>query len=266
MKVQKMNRSIQIGVVLSFLLMVTVGFLGDLLPINGQTTAAVAAKYSTLFNPAGFTFSIWGVIYILLVFYILYQIGFFHKNDNIKPEILNKTGLAFILSSLANSAWIFAWHFEAIALSLLLIVFLLLCLIYIVGLLNKVTLLPKNSLFLRIPFDLYFGWITVAAIANFVTLLVYWGWSGWGLSVSFWTVLVLMVGIGIGFVVMLHFQSIWYGLVLIWSYFGILMRHSVELQREYPSVITSTGIGMAIFAIGIVVLLHERWEKNLSMD
>ncbi len=114
MKVQEINRTIQLGVVIAFLLMVAVNFLANFLPLNGVTTAEVSDSYANLFAPAGYTFAIWGLIYLLLALYVLFQMGFLHKKENMNPPLMNKIGRAFIVSSAANIAWIFSWHFNAL--------------------------------------------------------------------------------------------------------------------------------------------------------
>lgn len=257
----KVNASIKILVTLSFLVMIIVNALANILPINNQTTGQIADAYPNLFAPAGYTFAIWGLIYLLLAAYTLYQLGLFQKGtDPARAKLLNTVGLYFTLSSLANAAWIFSWHYHLIPLSMLLMLIILLCLIVINQAIAKTTLSPRDVFFIRIPFAVYFGWITVATIANATVLLVSIGWDGWGISEPVWTVIILFVGALIGLITMLCLKSMAYGLVLIWAYTGILVKHLSPsgFDGQYPAVITAAIICIGLFAIAEAYLLISR--------
>ena len=114
--------------VVSFLVMTAVNILAKLIPINGMTTGEISAKYPSLITPASYTFLIWIVIYVLLFFYIVYQLDFTKKERTLPPKVFNIIRMLFILSCLCNTAWIFAWHYKYIALSLVLIISILICL------------------------------------------------------------------------------------------------------------------------------------------
>lgn len=117
---------LKLFVAATFILMVTVNALSALLPINGITPGEVSDSYSNLFAPAGITFSIWSLIYLLLAAHTLYQLGLFRgKDKRVNSELLRKTGIVFSVSSLVNAAWIFSWHYKIIPLSMGLMAFLL---------------------------------------------------------------------------------------------------------------------------------------------
>ena len=122
-------------VVVTYLAMVTMNYLANALPLNGRGTGDVSDAYPSLFTPAGLTFSIWGVIYLLLGLHVLYQLGLF-RGDEQDDVLLNRVGLLFSVSSLANTAWVFAWHYDVIWLSVVLIVTILVCLILITNILR----------------------------------------------------------------------------------------------------------------------------------
>ena len=109
---------------------------------------------------------------------------------------------------------------------MVLMVFLLICLIDIAVIVNAQSLSPREKLFIRLPFSVYFGWITVATIANAAALLVSLGWNGFGIPESIWTIIILATGTLIGTATLLRFESIAYGLVLVWAYAGILIKHT----------------------------------------
>ena len=114
-------------VVITYLAMVITNYLANALPLNGRRTGDISDAYPSLFTPAGITFSIWGVIYLLLGAHVLYQLGLFRDRPETPEEaaLLNRVGILFAVSSIANTAWVFAWHFDLIPLSAVLIVTIL---------------------------------------------------------------------------------------------------------------------------------------------
>lgn len=250
MSKNKTSNFIKILTTISFLVMIIVNALANIIPINGVGTGEVSDSYENLFAPAGITFAIWGVIYILLAGYTLYQLGFFQV-DSTSSNLLNKVGLFFSISSIANAAWIFSWHYYKIPVSMLLMIIILVCLIVIVLEINKHKLSLRDKIFIKIPFSVYFGWITIATIANATTLLVSLGWNGFGISEPVWTIIIIVVGLIISAVTILKNKDIAYGLVIIWAYAGILIKHKSigGFNSQYPSIITTVIISIALLLI-----------------
>jgi hypothetical protein len=260
----KENTLIKVLVVISFLGMIVVNGLANALPINNLTTGEISNAYPNLFAPMGLTFSIWGLIYFLLALAVLFQCGLWQKDKEKRKQLLNQVGIYFIISSLANISWIFAWHHRLISLSLLLIIVILLTLIKIVNLLKKESFSLKEKILIQWPFSLYLGWITVATIANVTVFLVSINWSGFGLKESTWTVIVLLVATLIGLRRMLKNQDMVYGLVFIWAYLGIWLKHTLpqELGGQYPSVITTVIICSALFLIAQGFLGYKKYKSK----
>jgi len=259
------NLFIKISVVLTYLGMVAVNAMANALPINGVNTGQVSDAYANLFAPTGLTFSIWGVIYALLAAYTLYQFGLFEKNKSDKREALfKKVGLYFSLTSIINILWIFSWHYDFIGASLLLMVGLLFFLIKIIDILNKENFSIKEKFFMLLPFTIYFGWITVASIANVTVFLVSLGWNGFGLSDQLWTILILIVGTLIGMARMYKDKNIFYGLVFVWAYFGIWLKHiAVDgLAGQYLGIIITTLICITFFLFGILYIRARQVSKK----
>ncbi len=245
----------------AFTAMIIVNALANALPINGQTTGQVSDAYPNLFAPAAQAFAIWGLIYLLLAGYTLYQAGAFHgDSDAINNNLLNKIGILFSVSCIANASWIFSWHYHRIPLSMAFIVVILLCLIMINELTRNKQLSARQYFFVRLPFSVYFGWITVATIANATALLVSVGWKGAGIAESTWTAAIIVVGLAIGLTTMLRNKDAAYGLVFVWAYAGILLKHlSPEgFGAQYPVVITAAAVCIVVFAIGEAYLLFLR--------
>jgi FtsH-binding integral membrane protein len=127
---------------------------------------------------------------------------------------------------------------------------LLISLIKIADILRSQKLNALENWLVRLPFSIYFGWITVATIANITVLLVSLGWNGFGLSDVFWTVVVLLVGAVIGSWRTIHDRNIPYALVLIWAYGAILSKHlsATGFAGQYPAVIYTVIGCLIVFA------------------
>lgn len=224
--------------------MVAVNFLANSLPINNRSTGEISAAYPNLFAPAGLTFSIWGLIYLLLGGYVVYQ---FAQKDKKTAELIKEINPLFIATSFANILWIFAWHYDFIGLSVIIMATLLFLLIKIADILRTKHLISWGKLLIWASFSIYFGWITVAAIANITVFLVSINWNGFGIADFVWTSFILLVGALIGVLRMRKDRNIAYGLVLVWAYLGILLKHvsPASYNGQYPSVI-ATVIGCLI--------------------
>ena len=257
----KQNMLIKIGVGISFLGMIIVNALANTLPINGMNTGDISNAYPNLFAPAALTFSIWGLIYLLLALYTLYQFGLFQKRKEVNKEaLIEKIGIYFIVTSIANIIWIFFWHYNLIGLSLIAMVTILFGLIKIADIIKKEKLSKKESFLISLPFSIYFGWITVAAIANITTFLVSINWDGFGIADVTWTIIILFIGAAIGIFRMFEDKNIFYGLVFVWAYFGILIKHlSLDgFYGQYPDIIMTTTFCLITFLVSIFLLYRNR--------
>ena len=204
---------------LGFIGTIIVNGLANALPINGMTTGELSDDLPNLFVPAGFTFSIWGVIYILLALFTVYQLLIAFKRDGQEGRIIDGIGLYFFIASLANMFWIFAWHYQLIPVSLLLMIILLISLIriYLNLDIRKRDMGKSEKFFVLIPFSIYLGWITVATIANVTALLVDIGWNGFGIPDNVWTMVVLIVATLITLAALFSRQDVYYSLVIVWD-------------------------------------------------
>lgn len=232
-------------VIIAYLVMIIVNGLANWLPLNGITTGDVSDSYPNLFTPTGLTFAIWGIIYLLLAGYVLYQAGWFRGSENrVKAQMLDKVGGLFIISSLANVAWIFSWHYDLIPLSMLLMIVILVSLIYTMKTIMQYHLSLREKIFVKLPFSVYFGWITVATIANATVLLVSLNWNGFGIPASTWAVIMIIVGMLIGATTAIRNKDAAYGLVFVWAYVGIYIKHTSTggLGGQYPEVVTTAII------------------------
>ena len=226
----------------AFVVMIAVNAMANLLPINNLTTGEVSDLYPSLFTPAGITFSIWSVIYLLLTGFVVFV------------WTTDKTGViallpAFILSCLVNSTWILVWHFLLPAVSVLIMLGLLVVTGY---LFIKSRRFGANTMMEQVvfilPFTLYFAWISVATIANISALLVDLDWQGGTISPELWTALMMAVAATLAIKIMFDFNAPAFGLVVVWALTGIFLRwHGSDyLTIVYTSIVLAAVLFLVV--------------------
>ncbi len=229
------------------------GLAGSTTLLNGQNTAAISDRNVSLFTPAGYTFAIWGVIYLLLGAYTLYQMGWLGKakKSKLKVETIEAITPYFIATSVLNCIWILAWQYEILWLSVLLIIGMLYSLVRIEETLKDKEFTLRERMLVKNPFSIYFGWITVATIANICTWLVSIKWDAFGLSPVFWTVSLLIVGAFVGLAGMIRNTNCAYGAVFMWAYMGILVKHVSDngWNDHYPMIIGALWALLAVLTV-----------------
>jgi hypothetical protein len=252
--------SLSILNLLGFLGTVVVNALANILPINNKTTGELSDLYPNLFTPAGLTFAIWGLIYVLLAVFVIYQLIPSVRRDAQKVDFVKRIGPLFFISCLANIGWIFAWHYEIVPLSLVMMLILLGCLLSIYLRLNigksEAPQVEKYSV--HLPFSVYLGWITIATIANVTALLVDIHWNAWGLGEQFWAVAVIIVGIAIALSVLFTRKDIYYSLVVDWALAGILIKRLSPTEVPAQSVVIVTIVGLALISGGVIAQLIRK--------
>lgn len=262
MESRSLPKSLKWFILLALIAMLTVNALSSILPINGVTPKEVSDRYPNLFVPAPLTFSIWGVIYILVILYTLYQFGLFRKREEaINATLLSRTGIVFIVSSVLNLSWVIAWHYGLLTISFLILALFLITMIDMRQIIHaQEPLSRKERWFVRLPFSVYFGWVTVATIAGATALLVGNGFGGLGISEAVWTILILFVGAAIGIITALKFRDIAYLAVFVWAYANILSNHLSPLGfgGMYSGVIAMLVLSLVAFVAVIVLLLFKR--------
>jgi benzodiazapine receptor len=236
----------QVVNVLATLLTIVVNGLANALPLNGQTTGEISDRLDGYFVPAGYVFSIWGLIYLALIAFTVYQ-ALPAQRDN---PLLKRIGYLYALSCLANSAWIFLWHYEEFAWTLVVMVVLLLSLIAIylrVGI-GRRRVSNVDKWFVQVPFSIYLGWITVATVANVTALLSALQWDGWGLDPQIWAVIMIIASAAIASAVSITRGDIGYVLVVVWALVGIAVKHS-----DTPSVAIIAGLMAGVVALTLLM-------------
>jgi hypothetical protein len=209
------------------------------LPLNDRTTGELSAQYPNLFVPAGITFSIWSVIYLMLLAWTVAQ--FFGD----RRALAERIAPAYAISSALNAAWIFAWHYEQVALSVLIMLGLLVSLLRINAILAGETgahWLPRAA------FGVYLGWICVATIANITALLVDLGWDGAGVPDATWAMILVVVGAAAAAFALLRLRNPLIGAAVVWAFAGIVLNRWGDYRA-----IAFTAIAMAVL-VGAIAL------------
>jgi translocator protein len=256
------TRQLTIYQALFFAFMITMNALANGLPLNGYNTGEISDMYPSLFVPAGFTFSIWGVIYLLLLGYVIYSSSVLWKGDETNPVlgIVIKTSNYFVLTCGLNGVWIIMWHLLLVELSLVLMLGLLatLILIYIKLQPHRSKLKGLKSLLLYVPFIVYLGWISVATIANTTTLLVHYNWNGFGIDALMWSCIMITVAALLAAFFSIFRRDFFYTLVVAWALFGI----SVS-QKNYNEIVTIAygGIGLCLLMILIGLMRSQKFKQ-----
>ena len=210
-----------------------VNFLANRLPLGGRTTGELSALYPNLFVPAGLTFSIWGVIYLLVGAWAVVQ--FLPSRAHLGMRI----AAAFAASSVLNAAWLLAWHDTRVALSVGIMLALLAVLLYLNVLLRDaeapVPLLPRAA------FGVYLGWVLVATLVNVTAFLVSVGWEGGGVSPASWAAVLVVVGTGVAVATMRQLRAPFPGLAVAWAFAGIALNRWTDAP-----VVAWTAVAMIL--------------------
>jgi hypothetical protein len=254
----------QVSVVLSTMAVIAINGLASASGLNGQTTGEISDRFKVYFVPAGYVFSIWGLIYLALIGYSIYQ-ALPAQRENRR---LRGIGWLYVLSSAANIAWLLLWHYEIFVWTIVAMVTLLIALIaiYLILGIGRSRVSSAETWLVRIPFSIYLGWITVATIANATSLLDYLNWNGWGIAPEWWAVIMLVAGAIIASLVSLTRGDVAYILVIVWAFAGIAVKHSAT------TIVAVTAWLMA--AIVLLTLLvgiplqqrHMKVQTSRSLD
>ncbi|MCP1383573.1 hypothetical protein [Runella salmonicolor] len=238
-----------------FLAMVFVNYLANALPINDKTTGQLSNQYPNLFVPAPVTFSIWGVIYLLLLVFCIKQSKslFSAQVDPATAETVTVIGPRFIITCILNMVWILVWHYEYVAFSVFIMVLFLGQLININARIDSLTpYLAKNSRFsVKAPFGLYLGWLCIATVANATTLLVILDWNGWGQSEVFWASAMVLVGAIIGSFALLKLRNAYIGISVIWALIGVIIAR-LDADVYHRFVVWSSVFGIIVVSAAVI--------------
>lgn len=245
----------QILVALTTILTITVNILANALPINGLNTGEISDSFDVYFVPAGYVFSIWGIIYIGMIAFAIYQ-ATPKQRDN--PR-LARVGSWVILGNLANTAWIFFWHYQRFGWTLVAMLTLLVSLLFTYeGLRQNKQDAPRSEFWLAsVPFSIYLGWISVATVANVSNVLDFFGWNQFGLSAETWMLIMLGIVAALAWAMSIRRKDVAYLSVLLWAIFGITVK--------FPAagiVTTGTWISFGLIALAFIYASVQRLRTD----
>ena len=239
----------QILVILTVLITITINILADALPINGLNTGAISDNFHVYFVPAGYVFSIWGLIYIGLIAYAVFQALPAQKSN---PR-LQAISWWVVLGGLANCAWIFLWHYEqfvgTLGAMLILLATLIAVYLRLSSGLTKVS--PGETWTVRVPFSIYLGWITVATVANVTDVLDYLKWNGFGIAPETWMLIMLGAVFIIATLMSLTRRDVAYALVIVWALVGIAVKFAdvslVATAARWTAAFVAITLALGMF-------------------
>ena len=248
-----LKRGLQVMNFCAVILTIIINGLAVILPINNKTTQELSDNIPNLFVPAGLTFSIWSVIYILLIMFTVYQMRDVFSKKPVDMPFLQKISFWFILASLGNILWILLWHYEYVTVSLLAMILLLvsLVMIYIRLGIGKTHVSRLEQWCVHIPFSVYLGWITVATIANVTAVLVVTGWNRFGLSQDLWAILIIIIALVLTLVVLFTKKDAAYSFVIVWALLGIVIK---RLGNDPIYGVQTTIAAVALGALLIIFI------------
>ncbi len=257
---------------LGLLVVLAINFLANWIPFNNQTTGEVLTKNPIFFQPAGWAFIIWGVIYALLLVFVIYSL----LPGGRRSRRVRRIGPVFLVANIANAVWLFFWHWEQFLLSVIAMGILLLSLIVIYILSRRADgdgRVPTRTqqFAIQIPFSLYLGWISVASIANVSVWLDRRGWDGGPFSPQVWSVIMILVGVALAAVIALFRQDAVFPLVFVWSYIAITQQQWSD--SKFVAIFAAIGaVIAAALTVAAFMLSFDRramsglYSKNPRKD
>ncbi|GAB5527546.1 MAG: tryptophan-rich sensory protein [Roseivirga sp.] len=223
-----------------------INFLGGTGSINDISTGEVSAHYPALFTPAGSTFAIWSLIYLLNISFVIIQLAEAFKVAG-KPD--QKLSISFIVICLLNMGWIFAWHYETLEISVILMLGLLVCLIRSFLLAQKTELSGAAATIIKANFSVYLAWICVATIANLSALLISWGVPYQDVTALVLTLVVIAVATLLAAWQLFRFRNGWYAAVILWALYGIYKARIAEFSTMTEYVAWGALVAMLVVLV-----------------
>jgi hypothetical protein len=231
--------------------------------MNGNTMSTISDRYSNFFTPSGYAFSIWGLIYLGLLGFIFYSWRIVKEGNYL---LLSKIGWWFVISCIANSFWVVAWLYDSLGISVLLMILLFISLFKIIenaDVIGWKSQSLKTLIFVKWPFSIYFGWVSVALIANLAAFLTKIGWDGWGISGVVWTVMMLCIA-GLVNIAVIQIKKLYpFGLVGIWAVLAIAVANKSESNSDVI-IYTCYAIAAVLGIFILISLVNKKPIKNYS--
>lgn len=238
----------------SYILMMLVNAIAVVLPFGGQSLSRINQNYYVLFSPAPYAFLIWGLIYLLLLGFVIFMIQPQNKAD----EIITKIGYLFPISCLLNSLWLVIWLYECIFISVFINIGLLITIAIIYSRLQNETLSIKSKLFIKLPFSVYTAWVFISTMVNISYYLNSVGFGGFGFSDTFWACIMIAAVTFLGIYLLYKYLDIAFMLVIVWTLLAIYSNRS-----DYSAITITISI-CTIALVIIAILVNLLGEKKIK--
>lgn len=236
-----------------------VNALGALGLINGLTQKQISDMYVTLITPSPATFSIWSVIYSLLLISVIVMA--IKKDDYYHRSAVDRISVLFWISCILNMAWIVAFSYVQIELSVL----------FILGFVITLSLLCQRLVqiqegkrwLLPLSFGLYTGWLFIATVVNTAAALVKLNWNGFGIADDIWAIIILITAIILVVVVLSKIRNAAFPLPVAWAYFGIyqFLNAPEGFKGEFGLLQTVALAGAAVLiVVAVIQLFRNRYS------
>jgi len=257
-----MKKTLALLNLFSVILVIAVNYISQAIRINETTIGEVSNKYFNLFTPAGYAFAIWGLIFLALLAYGVFQVRRAFLSDK-QSDFIEQTGYWFFIANLLNCAWVFAFAYEYTGLSVLIMLGILVSLIKIILNTNMERWdAPIGVIaFVWWPICLYSGWIAVATIANITAYLSKLGWEGGFLSESVWTIIMILVATALNLIMIKTRNMREFAAVGVWALFAIYIRHKEDME----SIAYTALAGCIVLLIAMAVHGYQNRQTNPAL-
>lgn len=223
--------------------------------INGLSQKEISDKYITLITPSPSTFSIWSIIYILLIISMIVMIV--KKDDIYYQKAIDEITVLYRISCILNIVWIVTFSYLLVELSCLFIFGFLITLSVICIKLKKIHV--KKTFLLPLTFGIYTGWLMIATVVNIAAALVKIEWGGFGLEHEILAIIILAIAIVLVLVVLLSNKNASFPLPIAWAYFGIyqFLKAPEGFKGEFELLQNVCLVGMAILICIAAIQLYK---------
>lgn len=237
-----------------------VNTLGGLGIINGTSQKEVSDRYPSLITPSSLTFSIWSVIYALLILSIIVML--FKKDDRYYQQAVDSLSPLFWLSCILNISWIISFSYVLVELSVLFIFALVITLALICQKLLQIQE-PRHWL-LPLSFGLYTGWLFIATVVNIAAMLVKLEWDRFSLAEETWAMIILLVAIALVAIVLVRTKNAALPLPIAWAYFGIHQNlMSADGHNGAYTLVEAVAIGGIVILIALAA--YQFYRNRMSL-
>ena len=248
---------------LFFIVTLVVNTMGALGMINGLSQKQISDMYGTLITPSPSTFSIWSVIYSLLLISQIVMIV--KKDDSYYQNAVNRITVLFRISCALNMAWIIAFSYVQIELSALFILAFVITLSLICE--KLLAIHERKRWLLPLSFGIYTGWLFIASVVNIAAALVKLEWRGFGIAEDIWAVTILIIAVFLVIAVLLKNQNAAFPLPVAWAYFGIYQNlNAPEGYSGAYALLQNTALAGVAVLVGVAAAQLYRNRFSLLPD